>query len=146
MGELHGIQNGANGGPIYNCCSYGKINLLSNLGSSPRTAVISVAARTTKTNCYYLNGIQAKTPESGTIVFEKTSEDENVMTTTKVVEALNGYIRLKGVINEGDAEVDTTGWCKWVENEDHLPVLDFNYEWDPTAGTDGTGDFVRVTN
>ena len=88
----------------------------------------------TFSNCFYLDGIGGSkgTQESNTTAFVKTSEDENAMTTAKVVAALNNYIERKGVIAEGDTEVDTTGWCKWVVGEDNLPALDFNTEWNGT--------------
>jgi hypothetical protein len=126
------------------------LHLIGRVGIYNRIAVISKANNVSRINCYYLDGIEAITPESDVIKFYKIleglelSENEEVMTTAKVVMELNNYIRLKGVIKEDDTEVDTKGWCKWVESEEHLPILDFDYEWDPTAGEDGTGAFVKV--
>ena len=88
------------------------------------------------TNCYYLDGIAGSTgltAKTGENIFYKTSDDPDALTTAKVVAALNNYIELKGVIAEGDTEVDTTGWCKWVVGEDNLPALDFDTEWNGTT-------------
>lgn len=108
-----------------------------------------IAKRSTLTNCYYLDGIDENvglTPETGATVFYKTSENEEDMTTEKVVEKLNEYIRLKGVLEEGDTEVDTAGWCRWKVGENNLPELELEWEWNPTAGENGTGAFVKVNN
>lgn len=87
-------------------------------------------------NCYYLDGIQNNlgvSPETGAIKFVKTSDDPDAKTSEKVKDALNNFIELKGVIEEGDTEVDTTGWCKWKIGDNNLPVLDFNTEWNGTT-------------
>ena len=94
------------------------------------------------TNCFYLDGIAGTrgiTAKTGENIFYKTSTDPNAKTTATVVDALNNYIALKGVLQEGDTEVDTTGWCKWVVSEDNLPILDFNTEWNGT-------EWVTVNN
>ena len=125
-------MNGLNGASAINCYSAGVLNTTS---TSSRTGVLLINGASL-TNCYYLDGIQGTTriiPETGATVFYKTSEDEEAMTTAKVVAALNNYIELKGLIAEGDAEVNTTGWCKWVVGEDNLPALDFNTEWNGTT-------------
>ena len=129
-----GISGGNyNGGTYINCCSMGMLEKLK--GTDLGTSGLIAGSTTNNTNCYYLDGIQGTTglnPKTGETVFYKTSTDENVMTTAKVVSALNNYIELKGVIAEGDTEVDTTGWCKWVVGETNLPELDFNTEWNGT--------------
>lgn len=146
MRQLVGIS-ALNSGSLngINCCSLGILNSLTgtNFGGS---GVIARKGSTLK-NCYYLNGVQGTTriiPEPGATVFYKISENEEDMTTAKVVEKLNEYIRLKGVLAEGDTEVDTTGWCRWKVGENNLPELELDWEWNPTAGENGTGDFVKV--
>lgn len=112
----------------------GEINIISGTAYSG-SGLIGSAGETYK-NSYYLNGIEGSsglTARSGEIVFYKTSANEEDMTTAKVVTALNNYIELKGVITEGDTEVDTTGWCKWVVGSNNLPALDFDTEWNGTA-------------
>ena len=129
-----GIASGKySGGSVINCFSGGS---LSKLSGTRLDESGMIAKKSTLTNCYYLDGIDENvgiTPETGATVFYKTSDDPEAMTTAKVVAALNNYIELKGVLQEGDAEVDTTGWCKWVINNDNLPVLDFTTEWNGTA-------------
>ena len=93
-------------------------------------------ASNTFNNCYYLDGIAGTTglvPYANETAFVKTSTDPQAMTTAKVVAALNNYIELKGVLQEGDTQVDTTGWCKWVVGDDNLPILDFDTEWNGTT-------------
>ena len=145
MGLL-GIKCGAaNSGVFYNSCNYGILTKIGSLGSRDRTAVICKAGNITVANCFYLDGtpgntgINVATQEPNVTKFFKTSEDENAMTTAKVVEALNNYIELKGVIEEGDTEVNTTGWCKWVVGDNNLPALDFDTEWNGT-------DWITVTD
>ncbi len=121
---------------INNCCSMGKLILEQ---SSTHKGVINYTG--ILKNCYYLDGIEKDTtitPESTAIKFVRITDDESINTTVKVIEELNKYIK------SNSDEVDTKGWCKWVESEEHLPILDFDYEWDPTAGEDGTGAFVKV--
>ena len=82
------------------------------------------------TSCYYLDGVgetTGLTPRATETVFYKTSENEEDMTTAKVVQTFNDYI-------ESNPEgVSTAGWCKWVVGDDNLPALDFNTEWNGTA-------------
>ncbi len=146
MEEQHGINCNSTS-TLANCCSLGLLNYISGSGTS-QCGLIS-GNTSTFSNCFYLNGIKGNTklkPYSTEKVFYKTleglelpeNEEDYPITTAQVVVALNDYIA------HPDDGIDTKGWCKWVESEDHLPILDFDYEWDPTAGEDGTGAFVKV--
>lgn len=117
--KITGIDNEAS--LTVNCCSFGKLNLN---GRGLAKSVVSNSG--TITNCYYLDGIEEGTeiiPEESAIKFVKTSNDTEVMTTAKVVQALNAYIE------SNEDEENTTGWCKWKVSEDNLPILDYNTEW-----------------
>ena len=124
---------GANGGAIINCCSLGTLRIIGSKGTYDRTAVLSKLGSATITNSYYLNGVPGNTginvasQEPNAVMFYKTSEDENAMTTAKVVQALNDYIE------SNPSGVSTSGWCKWEVGEDNLPALDFTKEWDGTS-------------
>ena len=133
---------------VTNCCSVG--NLFWTSGDSSQLGCCDLVSYGKKTNCYYLEGIQGTTgiePKTGETLFYRTLEGlkieegaETPKTTTDVVDALNYYIA------HPDSEVNTKGWCKWIVGDNGLPALDFNYEWDPTAGENGTGAFVKVNN
>lgn len=140
---------GYGGGTVSNCCSMGDLSVINGTSSKTVGAIIKGGSYDIHKNCYYLSGIQGMftlSAKEGDKVFYKTSENEEDMTTEKVVEKLNEYIRLKGVLEEGDTEVDTAGWCRWKVGENNLPELELEWEWDPTAGENGTGAFVKVNN
>lgn len=120
-----GISSGAgsDGGAVVNCCSSGQLRKLS--GTS-LTQSGFVAKRSTCTNCYYLDGIDENiglTPEAGTTVFYKTSDDPEVMTSAKVVQALNDYIDAH--LNDEDATTNTSTWLRWRVGTNGLPELIF---------------------
>ena len=134
MVDQLGIKCGsANAGTFYNCCNYGILTKIGSLGSRDRTAVICKAGEITVGNCFYLDGtpgntgINVSSQEPNVTKFYKTSEDESVMTTAKVVQALNDYIE------SNPSGVTTSGWCKWVVGDNNLPALDFETEWNGTA-------------
>ena len=132
-GELHGVTPASSSSTAINYVSAG--NLFPSVGTSVTNSGFVIYNGTLR-NCFYLNGIQgslAITEKTGETSFYKTSEDPEVKTTATVVEALNNFIELKGVLQEGDEEVDTTGWCKWVVGDNNLPALDFNKEWNGTS-------------
>ena len=119
------------GPSAFNCYSAGLFDITS---TSRRTGLL-LKNGATLSNCYYLDGIVGTTgltAQTGETIFYKTSDNEEDLTTAKVVAALNNYIELKGVIEEGDTEVDTTGWCQWKVGKDNLPELDFDIEWKGT--------------
>ena len=127
------IVNMTNSGTSINCCSLGELKYI-NWGGPGRSGIVATSGCTHK-NCYYLDGVPGTTgltAPANVSIFYKTTDDPNAMTTAKVVTALNNYIELKGVLNEGDTEVDTTGWCKWVIGDNNLPALDFDTEWNGT--------------
>ena len=96
--------------------------------------IIAGSACTFK-SCYYLDGVAGTTgllPRANEILFYQTSNNPEDMTTLRVVAALNNYIELKGVLQQGDTEIDTKGWCKWIVGSNNLPALDFNTEWNGT--------------
>ena len=112
-----------------NCYSSGLLNI-TNGSEKSGSAILVAGNSSTRTNCYYLDGVAGTTgiaPRTGETIFYKTSEDENAMTTAKVVQTFNDYI-------ESNPEgVSTVGWCKWVIGENNLPALDFNTEWNGTT-------------
>ena len=116
----------------------GNLNIIS---SSTNKAVVDY--RGTIKNCYYLDGIEKDTsitPEATVLKFVKTSTNTTVKTSEEVITALNNYIK------SNTDEVDTKDWCEWIVGDNGLPALDFNSIWNPTAGENGTGAFVKVNN
>ena len=109
--------------------------MLEIINTAPRPAYSGVVAppasnSAARLNNYYLNGIEGTTgitPEAEAIMFYKTSNDANAMTTAKVVAALNSYIE------SNQDNIDTTHWCKWVIGDNNLPALDLNVEWNGTT-------------
>lgn len=119
-----------------NCYSGGMLKITK--GTSRDQSALTVAgSNSTRTNCYYLDGIQGTTGitvRTGETVFYKTLEglelpenEENYPATTQtLIDTFNEYI-------ESNPEgVSTVGWCKWIEGENNLPALDFTQEWNGT--------------
>lgn len=149
--EQDGISAGAYGGTaVINCCSMGNLSVIDGTDSQPVGAIVKGGVLGTDTNCYYLSGIQGiftLNTTTGDNIFYKTLEGLEIpegeatpKTTTDVIDALNYYIA------HPDSGVDTKKWCKWVVGDNNLPALDFNSIWNPTAGENGTGAFVKVNN
>lgn len=149
--EQDGIcASGFYSGVIRNCCSTGMLSVIDGTSSKTVCPIWKGGGSHIHKNNYYLSGIQGiftLNTTTGDSIFYKTLEGLEIpegeatpKTTTDVVDALNYYIA------HPDSEVNTKGWCKWVVGDDNLPALDFNYEWDPTAGENGTGAFVKVNN
>ncbi len=147
--EQDGIcASGFFGGVIRNCCSTGTLSVIDGTSSKTVCPIWKGGGSHTHKNNYYLFGIQGiftLVTATGDTVFYKTLEglevpegEANPKTTADVVDALNYYIA------HPDSGVDTKDWCEWVIGDNSLPALDFNSIWDPTAGEDGTGAFVKV--
>lgn len=100
---------------VANCFNYGECNIFSN------TALVY-------TNCFTLEGKVATV--NSNIVTEKTEE---YMKSQDFINDLNDYTASNP---EG---INTADWCKWIINDDNLPILDFNTEWNGT-------EWVSVTN
>lgn len=130
----HGFCTGASNSSAINCCSSGLLKIID--GNTLSTSSVILNSGNTITNSYYLDGIVGTTgitPETKAILFYKTSDDPEVMTSEKVRDELNSYIMSNP---EG---VSTVGWCQWIVSEDNLPILDFNTEWNGT-------EWVTVNN
>ncbi len=105
-----------------NCYSAGTLNTTS---TASRTGVL-LKSGASLTNCYYLDGIKGTTnitPEVGATIFYNTSDDPEVMTSAKVVQALNDYIDAH--LNDEDTATNTSTWLRWQVGTNDLPELIF---------------------
>ena len=103
---------------MYNCCFLGTI--VTKEGANKNNCAMVVKSGTALTNCYYYKNSATEsgiTPETGATSFVLTSNDETIMTSEKVVAALNNYID-----NPGEG-VSTSGWLRWQVGEGGLPEL-----------------------
>ena len=123
--ELDGIiEANYSGGKVINCVSEGSLKKIN--GSDNRVSGVIAKNASELNNSYYLNGIEENTgitPEAGAIKFYKNSDDEEAMTSEKVVKALNDYIDEH--LNDEDTATNTSTWLRWRVGENGLPELIF---------------------
>ena len=136
-GVLAGNPNGG-GFSVINCCSMGQLKKIN--GTDLAGSGYCGMSQTTITNGFYLNNIGGTTgiaQRDGEIMFYKTSDDANAMTSLKVVDALNQYIDAH--VNDSRENLETTtstvGWCYWKIGTNGLPELDFTREAVATASS-----------
>lgn len=74
-------------------------------------------------NCFNLQG---STSSSGNTAIIEYSEEK--MKSEEFVNELNTFIETGG----NDSNIDTTGWAKWIYNENDFPTLDVKTTWNGT--------------
>lgn len=118
------LEGNYSGGKLINCVSEGSLKKIK--GSDYRASGVIAKNASELNNTYYLNGIDENTgitPEEGAIKFYKTSDDEEAMTSEKVVKALNDYIDAH--LNDEDTATNTSDWLRWRVGDNELPELIF---------------------
>ena len=121
---------------IYNCFNAGKVNVgividnysdnntelvnVVNYGESNEMASKQISKIK---NCFHLlQGTNSLTNEYITIY------DEIKMKSEEFVNELNTFIETRG----NESNIDTTGWAKWIYNENNFPTLDVKTTWNGT--------------
>ena len=112
-GGIYGyMRNALSSLDMYNSCNIGK--LTSKYSTGGLIAAIREITPTIK-NCYYLK------TERNEILGTPYTEDQ--MKSEELLNNLNSFIE-----NNADG-IDTTGYAKWIKEEDEYPTLDFKTIW-----------------
>lgn len=134
-GGILGCDWSLDGSLIYNCFNAGNgtIGILGGKLNSPTQILncfnygtcskFAIGNPDTATNCFYLTGIA---PESG--INSAIAYDKQYMKSETFVNELNNFIET-GANTLG---IDTTGYAKWIYQENNFPTLDFRTIWNGT--------------
>ena len=74
-------------------------------------------------NCFKLIQESILETNPNVVIYE-----ENQMKSIEFINELNAFIETGG----NGENIDTTGWAKWLYNENEFPTLDMKTTWDGT--------------